>query len=356
MNGQKCRADRPRGSAHGGFDDCGVFDAGEVQVREPVARAFGHAVADRFGHGAFDQDRLDFDDRGNRGGGDGEVAGGFVDPGCDEGFEFGPVVRGLAQAVRVDALGGHGAFQRVKRCDVQKLGRAAFAIGNGQGAEGGGVQVGARDDLAVQHQAAADEGPDVDIGEVLKVVAAPGEVFGYAGGGCVVLDDDIEAGFGADGLGQVETLPALHRFPRRADKFQPIPDLVRAGDAQARDAGARLGMCRVDLAKRLSQEAEDLFDVGIVVGGAARIKDGALEIDKHKFRRTASDGQPQRHDAVGIEAHGNRGFADLALDRFAPGQKIFGFESADDVRHGLRRKPGFAGDGGAGHRALPANK
>ena len=189
----------------------------------------------------------------------------------------------------------------------------------------------------VQHQTAADEGTDEEVGEVGEIPAAPEDQFSAAGSRDVVLNDHRQVGYGVHLRRNIEIAPGFHFLRRCADLLEPVPQFERRGHADTDHAFALLD---IELfhqrVQALRRKGHDAFGKRVGKGLAQLFADAADEVGQHQVGASASDLQADGIDGIGVERHGNGRLADASADRFTTDKQLVPLERPHDHRHGLR--------------------
>ena len=146
-----------------------------------------------------------------------------------------PVRVGVVEDVERQTLGAEAPFQEDERGHVDQLLRPAGTVGHRHGAERRSVAGAPGEEAAVEHEAAADEGADVEVDEVLQAGVPAERELGAAGGGGIVLQVD-RPGQGGVELGADIRLPPGPELGRgRADLFGPAPEREGHREPEAGD-------------------------------------------------------------------------------------------------------------------------
>ena len=248
-------------------------------------------------------------------------------------------------------------FQRGDRGDVDQLARSTVRSRHRHRAQRAGIATAARIKAAVDDDAPADEGTDIEIDEIIDVLGLAEHQFGAAGGSHVVLQIDRERAKRRDLLANIAVAPFVHDRLRRADRIGPFPQFERRGNANSGDPFALLWRQRLHhLRHALGGEAEDRFRRRIIIRHMQHGTDVAEKIDQHQIGAAAPDLQPKEKCAFRIERHGDQWLADAAAQWLLARQELVSFQHAHDDRARLRRKSGHPGDRRLGEAAVLAQK
>jgi hypothetical protein len=181
----------------------------------------------------------------------------------------------------------------------------------GKRADGAGVAVQAGAQVAVEHQAAADEGVDEHVEKALHAAPAAGHQLGHAGGGGVLDQVDRQVGAGGHLGAQVHQRPArsatsggmsssVCQPPRLNGAAMPTP--CTRPSASALSCAAHLAQPRADL-------GQQLVGVGVAVVQRPALAHRAGEVDQQHVHAAPAHLDADGQRAVGVQPQRHRRLA-----------------------------------------------
>jgi hypothetical protein len=223
--------------------------------------------------------------------------------------------------------------------------------------QGAGIQGAAGKEVAIEHEAAADEGPDEDV-KVIDVVAAPSKhQFSGAGGGNVVVEVDGPGTEPCELGPHVGGAPGIAIGLGGAELLRPRPHLIRGGDAEPGDpADPFRRQALQQLVDAFHGEAADSLGRRVAIDLMQEFQDLAVEIDEIEVGAAAADLEAEGEGALGVERIGHGGLPHPSALRLALEQQAIGSQLVDDERNGLGGEAGQAGDIGLGEARMVADE
>jgi hypothetical protein len=234
--------------------------------------------------------------------------------------------------------------------------RVGAAAGQRQRADGAGVAVQAGAQVAVDHQAAADEGIDEDVEEARRAAPAAGHQLGHAGGGGVFqqVHGPVAQGFHLGA--QVGGGPARGHFGRHVQQGLPAAERERHGQADTLHPLARRGAeAAADVVQAPADLGQQLAWLGVAVVQRPAFAHRAGEVDEQHVHAAAADLDAHRVRAIGVQRQRHRRLAHAAALRLALDQQAVVQQALGDQRDGLRRELRQPRDLGPGQRAMQAD-
>ena len=352
-------ADGPGIAADGAGADLHGRKPLAIEPRHLLGRAGQDPLADLGREGAVDDRGLEIDDGDGGHDGLGQARRRLLDPLLEMNAEIVPGIGRLPDPRRILAGGDQLLLQHIDRGGTDELLALLPAIWRQTGMEptSAGIAGAARIEIAVEHDAATDEGADEEIDEVAKAGALAEEELGAAGGGGVVAEADGPGADPGDLRLDIDGAPALHGAGRRPHFALPIPELEGKRDAEPGDALLLLGRQRPGQALQIVRdEGGERGGERIGIGLVQPVADMAEEIDQHEIAAPPSDLEAEGEGTFGMQGEGYGGLAHPAPLGIAAQKQPVLLQPADDARGGLDRKPGQPRDLHLGQIAVAADQ
>ena len=255
--------------------------------------------------------------------------------------------------------GGHQRlFELPARGHLQQLRRRAFFAGQAhrQRANGTGVATFATHDVALQHQATAHKGADVDVEKAAQAASAALQQFGHTGGHRVFGEHHWQIGERLHSSRQVDALPSGQRLRGLAtEHIAPLVQRQRRGQAQPHHPAPGLAPARLQRLQALGDLAQQALGVGVVVAQFKTVHRLATKIGHQQLQVASAHLHPHAVGAIGVERQRHRGLPHLAAHPLLFEQQAVVEQAVDDDRHRLARQLGQARQVGFGHGAVQAN-